>query len=72
MTTKSKTFQKFIADLDKLNLKKIEMDKPTCKKIKKGAIDHIFADKSFEILKIETPNINISDHKPMIVKIKTK
>lgn len=70
MTLKNKQFKKFIDDLKKLNIKRVEADKPSCRGIKFGPIDHIFIPQEFEVKEIKQPNISISDHKPIIVKVK--
>lgn len=71
MTTKNKSFRQFIQDLKKLNIKRVEANKPSCHGVKFGPIDHIFIPKEFEVEEIKQPNISISDHKPIIVKVKT-
>lgn len=70
MTLKNKDFKEFIYELKKLNLKRVEANKPSCHGVKFGPIDHIFIPKDFEVEDIKQPNISISDHKPIIVKIK--
>ncbi len=72
MTLKNKNFKDFILKLEKLNIQRVNFNELTCEKIKKGPIDHIFISNTFEILKIETCNLNISDHIPIMVKLKTR
>jgi len=70
MTIKNKKFKEFIYEVKKLNLKRVEANKPSCHGIKFGPIDHIFIPSDFEVEEIKQPNISISDHKPIIVKVK--
>jgi len=72
MTTKNKSFRQFIQDLKKLNIKRVEANKPSCHGVKFGPIDHIFIPKEFEVEEIKQPNISISDHKPIVVKVRIK
>jgi len=69
---KDEIFQKFIKDLEKLNLKKVIIEEKTWtgKDGKQKQIDHIFIPNSWKILeKGILDNKEISDHNPIFVKV---
>ena len=71
LKTNNKKFKNFISKLKKLHLKRVDNNEYTCNKIKKGPIDHIFLPDNWKVLDISTLKLNISDHKPIIIKVKT-
>ena len=70
MTLKNKHFREFIHSLSLLNIKRVEANENSCRGINFGPLDHIFIPKEFEVEEITQPTSTISDHKPIIVKIK--
>lgn len=71
MTVKNKNFKKFIFDLEKLGIVRVDNDEATCRGIKKP-IDHVFISDSWELLNKELVETSISDHKSIIVKVKRR
>ncbi len=72
MTLKNKNFKEFIQSLNLLGIKRVEANENSCRGINFGPLDHIFIPKDFEVEEIKQPKISISDHKPIIVKVKAK
>lgn len=71
MTVKNKSFENFIADLEKLGINRVTNDIATCRGIKRP-IDHIFVSDNFELLNKEIVETSISDHKAIIVRLKRR
>ena len=67
-------FKKFISELEKLNIKHIDILDNTLKISKyHRAIDHIFISDSFKLKsKKRVTNLDISDHYPIIIKVENK
>lgn len=70
LTLKNKHFQKFVKNLEKLGLKRVLINENTCKSVKSGPIDHIFIPNHCLVEKAYLPELSISDHRPLVVKIK--
>ena len=71
---KNKTFKLFIKELEKIDMKRVEINSKTFKKSKNdNAIDHIFIPKDWEIIKteiIDKEYLNdYSDHYPIFVSV---
>lgn len=65
-----KLFQKFVDELEKLHLKRVDFQVKTWKNAKKDiAIDHIFIPKNWKILEQKRIENNISDHYMILVKV---
>lgn len=71
MTQKNIYFSEFINKLDKIGIKRLPADKPTCKMINAGPLDHIFFPKEWEIREFDYVELGISDHLLVWVKVKT-
>ncbi len=71
MTLKNKSLKEFIQSLSLLGIKRVEANENSCRGINFGPLDHIFIPNDFEVEEIKQPTISISDHKPIIVKVKT-
>ena len=72
MTLKNKNFKQFIYDLENLNIKRVEANENSCRGIDFGPLDHIFIPKNWKVEEIKQPKVSISDHNPIIVKVKIK
>lgn len=70
MTLRSKDLKKFINDLKILGIKRVPVNIMTCKGVKSGAIDHVFIPNKWEIKEVLLPELSISDHKPIVVKVR--
>lgn len=74
MTIKNKNFKKFIENMEKLNIKRVDIKEKTYKYFEdEFAIDHIFISNCFNVEEIiieknETYN-NFSDHYPVILRL---
>ena len=71
MTMKNVYLNEFAKKLDELGIRRVEANRPTCKRINAGPLDHIFLPKEWEIIKFEYPELGISDHIPILVKVRT-
>jgi endonuclease/exonuclease/phosphatase family metal-dependent hydrolase len=72
LKTNKEIFNNFITELNKLNIKHINIGEKTYKQsLYHRAIDHIFISNSFTLLNKELiTNLDISDHYPILIKIK--
>lgn len=71
MTLKNKNLKEFIHSLKLLGIKRVDANENSCKGINFGPLDHVFIPNDFEVEEVSQPNVSISDHKPIIVKVKT-
>lgn len=74
VNVKNKNFKFFIDELEKLGLKRVEINKRTFKKSKKDtAIDHVFMPSNWSIIKKEVIDEdylgNYSDHYPIFISV---
>ena len=67
-----KIFLDFIDKLKRINIERIPLDEKTLKQsLYNRAIDHIFISKEFQIIDKEVvKTLEISDHYPLLVRIK--
>lgn len=72
LKTNKDIFNNFVNKLDKLNIQRIPINEKTLKQSAYNrAIDHIFISKDFEVIDKEViKDIEISDHYPVLIKIK--
>ena len=65
-------FIDFIKDLESLNIYRVKLNEKTLKHSQYNrAIDHIFLSKDFKIISKEViKNLSISDHYPLLIKVK--
>jgi len=71
MTLKNKNFKSFVQNLKLLGIKRVKANKNSCRSINFGPLDHIFIPKDWQVEEIIQPNLSISDHTPIVVKVKT-
>lgn len=70
MTLRNKNLKKFIKDLEVLGIKRVPVNTVTCKGVKSGAIDHVFISEAWEVQEVILPELSISDHRPIVVKLR--
>ena len=71
MTMENKNMQAFVTRLKELGLMRVQANESTHALYKSGPIDHIFLSASQLVDKIETVNMPISDHKAILVKVRS-
>jgi len=71
MTLKNKNFKSFVQKLKLLGIKRVKANENSCRSINFGPLDHIFIPQDWKVEEISQPNLSISDHRPIIVRVKT-
>ncbi len=71
MTLKNKNLREFIQSLNLIGIKRVDANENSYREINFGPLDHIFIPKEWKVESISQPQLSISDHKPIIVKVKT-
>lgn len=71
MTIKNRNFKDFVNSLKLLGIKRVDANENSCKGVNFGPLDHVFIPNDWEVLEVLQPLVSISDHNPIVVKVKT-